>query len=176
MSEEAKNMEANAQASNDMCMGWDDTIENDGKEFTVLPEGDYNFTVTGFERGRFPGSAKLPACNKASLTLSVETQDGTATVKTDLILYRTLEWRLASFFRCIGLKKHGEKLVMDWSKVVGSVGRAHFKPRNYKDKDGNDRQANDVDKFLDYNPADYGIDENGFMKIPKDVDEELPFS
>ena len=31
-------------------MNWDDTIENDGQEFVVLPEGDYTFTVTNFER------------------------------------------------------------------------------------------------------------------------------
>lgn len=47
------------------AMDWDDAIENDGREFIILPEGDYNFTVTGFERGRFPGSAKMSACNKA---------------------------------------------------------------------------------------------------------------
>ena len=27
-------------------MDWGDTIENDGQEFVVLPEGDYTFTVT----------------------------------------------------------------------------------------------------------------------------------
>ena len=51
-------------------MNWDDTIENDGQEFVVLPEGDYTFTVTNFERGRFPGSTKIPPCNKATLTIS----------------------------------------------------------------------------------------------------------
>ena len=41
-----------------MCMDWNDEIENDGQEFVLLPEGDYVFKVTGFERGRHPGSAK----------------------------------------------------------------------------------------------------------------------
>ncbi len=31
-------------------MDWSDTLESDGQEFLVLPEGDYAFTVTGFER------------------------------------------------------------------------------------------------------------------------------
>jgi len=82
------------QNSQDMCMDWDDEIQNDGQEFVILPEGDYNFTVTDFERGRFPGSAKIPACNKASLTLQVKTDDGLAMIRTDLLLYRTLEWRI----------------------------------------------------------------------------------
>ena len=136
--------------SNNMCMDWDDTIENDGKEFVTLDEGDYNFTVTGFERGRFPGSSKIPPCNKAVLTLSVDTPDGIAITKLDLIMYRTLEWRISSFFRCIGQKKHGERLTMNWSKVVGSKGRARFKPRTYTDKNGDERQANDIDHFYDY--------------------------
>ena len=136
-----------------MFMDWDDAIENDGQEFVILDEGDYNFTVTGFERGHFPGSAKIPPCNKAVLTLSVDTPDGVAVTKFDLIMYRTLEWRVSSFFRCIGHKKHGERLVMDWSKVVGSKGWARFKPRTYTDKNGDERQTNDVGSFYDYDPA-----------------------
>ena len=133
-----------------MIMDWNDTIENDGQEFVILEEGDYNFTVTSFERGRFPGGPKVPACNKAALTLQVKTDEGIAVIRTDLLLYRSLEWRISAFFRCIGQKKHGERLVMDWNRVVGSQGRAHFKPRTYTDRDGNERQANDVDRFYDW--------------------------
>ena len=134
-------------------MGWDDVIENDGQEFVVLPEGDYTFTVSNFERGRFPGSAKIPPCNKATLTLNIDNDQGVATARVDLILYRTLEWKIASFFRCIGQKKHGEKVVMDWNKVVGARGRAHIRPRDYTDKNGVERQTNDVERFLDYDPS-----------------------
>ena len=38
-------------ANDPNVMGWDDVLENDGQEFIVLPEGDYTYTVTGFERG-----------------------------------------------------------------------------------------------------------------------------
>ena len=134
------------------CMGWDDSIENDGQEFVVLPEGDYTFTVTNFERGRFPGSQKIPPCNKATITISIDSDKGAATARFDLILYRTLEWKLSQFFRAIGQKKHGEKMTMDWSKVPGARGRAHIKPRTYV-KDGNERQVNDMDHFLDYDPS-----------------------
>jgi hypothetical protein len=70
--------------------------------------------------------------------------------KFDLILYRSLEWRISSFFRCIGQKKHDERLVMDWTTVVGARGRARFKPRSYTNRDGEERQVNDVDKFYDW--------------------------
>ena len=156
---------------NNAAMDWDDALENDGQEFIILPEGDYNFIVTDFERGRFPGSAKMPACNKAALTLVVHIQDGTASVRTDLILNRLVEFRISAFFRCIGLKKHGERLVMDWTKVVGSKGRAHFKPRLYKDRDGNERQANEVDRFYDYDEK-YFPKEDSWSAVAA---EELPF-
>ena len=45
-------------------MTWDDVIENDGQEYILLPEGDYTFVVTGFERGQFPGGQRLSACHR----------------------------------------------------------------------------------------------------------------
>ena len=137
--------------NNNFALEWNDQISNDGQEFILLSEGDYNYTVIDFERGRFNGSAKIPACNKAIITVQVETKEGISTIKFDLILYRSLEWRLSGFFRSIGQKKHGEKLVMDWSKVVGSKGRAHFKQRSYVNQNGEEKFVNDVDRFIDYN-------------------------
>ena len=147
-----------------MFLDWNDSIETDGNEFVLLPEGDYNFLVTGFERGRFPGGPKVPACNQAMITVQVTTAEGIATVKFDLLLYRSLEWRISSFFRCIGQKKHGEKLTMDWNKVVGSIGRAHFKQRTYTNQYGEEKTVNELDRFIDYN-----------QEFFKDDDPSLPF-
>lgn len=162
-----------------MCMDWNDAIESDGQEFIVLEEGDYNFRVTSFERGHFPGSAKIPACNKAAITVLVETPDGNASVKFDLILFRTLEWRISAFFRCIGQKKHGERLVMDWNKVLGSQGRAHFKPRNYTNNYGEEKTVNDIDRFIDYDPAFFtqaNSQPTGGNWVEITDDDDLPFN
>ena len=148
-----------------MTMDWNDSIENDGLEFVILPEGDYNFVVTNFERGRFPGGAKVPPCNKATITIQVAGPDGVATVKFDLLLYRSLEWRISSFFRCIGQKKHGEKLTMDWNRVIGSKGRAHFKQKTYVNNYGDEKTINDVDRFIDYDPNFFEFEDQ----------EDLPF-
>lgn len=137
--------------NNNLALEWNDSIENDGQEFILLPEGDYNFTVIDFERGRFNGSAKIPACNKAIITVQVESKEGIATVKFDLILYRSLEFRLSGFFRSIGQKKHGEKLQMDWTKIIGKKGRAHFKQRSYVNLNGEEKFVNDIERFIDYN-------------------------
>ena len=46
-------------ATDGRAFDWNDTIEHDS-EFVLLPAGDYDFTVKSFERGRHPGSEKLP--------------------------------------------------------------------------------------------------------------------
>ena len=167
-------MAENYQNDQNMFLDWNDTIESDGQEFITLEEGDYIFEVTGFERGRFPGGQKIPACNKAALTLQVKTDAGTAVIRTDLLLYKTMEWKLSSFFRCIGQKKHGERLKMDWSKVIGSRGRAHFKPRTYTDRDGNERQTNDVDRFYDWEEKYFPAERVRMAELSGN-DDELPF-
>ncbi len=130
-------------------MDWDSVIESDGQQFIILDEGDYDFTVTNFERGHYPGSAKLPPCNKASVTLTVTLPNGqTAVCRDDMILYRTLEWKISSFFRAIGQKKSGESMAMDWARAVGARGRAHFKPRSYE-SGGKQHTTNSVDHYYD---------------------------
>lgn len=130
---------------------WDDVITDDGSErrFILLPEGDYDFMVTNLEKKYYNGSAKLPACPEADLTLTVTNTDGVATVQSRLFLCGSQEWKLSSFFRCIGLKKHGEKLVMKWDKVTGAMGRAHFGIRDWQGSDGQMRQSNEVKYFID---------------------------
>lgn len=156
--------------NNDIALDWTDAIEDDGQEYILLPEGDYDFTVHSLERGTFNGSAKMRACNKAIITLLVQTDKGVASVRFDLIMNKMMEWRISAFFRCIGLKKHGEKLRMDWSKVCDSKGRAHFKPRTYRDNNGNERQINDVVRFYDPEPEKTRNADSAVSS-----DDDLPF-
>ena len=120
-------------------MDWNDVIEDDGQEFVLLPEGDYNFVVTNFERGRFPGSAKIPATNKATISIQIFSELGVASMKFDLILSKALTWKLSAFFRSIGQKKRGEKITMDWNKVLGAKGRAHIKQKVYTNQSGEEK-------------------------------------
>lgn len=139
-------------APNDGCLDWGDTIQNDGEQFVTPPEGDYLFQVVSMERGRHAGSAKLPPCNKATLTLEIRTPEGVCRPKVDLFLHRSTEWRISSFFRAIGLKQKGQNLVMDWNRVTGTWGRCHLKPRTYTGNDGQEHTVTDVARFLDYDP------------------------
>lgn len=129
-------------------LGWEDEIEKDN-DFVLLPEGDYDFEVTEFERGRHNGTpgGKLPPCNKAVVHLKFTSPEGTTTIKHQLFLHSKTEGLLCAFFAAIGQRKKGEKLRMDWNKVPGSRGRCKLGVRKYKKDDGNDAQINEVKKF-----------------------------
>ena len=86
-------------------LGWDDEIEKDGSDYVLLPEGDYDFTVESFERGRHNGSEKLPPCNKAMLKLRIDATEGTALINHNLFLHTKTEGMLSAFFTAIGQKK-----------------------------------------------------------------------
>lgn len=130
-------------------LAWDDEIENESGGWVLLPEGEYDFVVESFERGRHNGSTKVPPCNKAILTLGIDSPQGHASVTCNLFLYDRYEWKLCQFFTSIGARKHGERLRMDWSKVLGARGRCKVTVRPYVGNDGKERQANDIDRFLE---------------------------
>lgn len=126
---------------------WDDTIEKESSDFILLPEGDYNFTVESFERGRHGGSEKLPPCNKAVLTLVIGTAEGDVRITHNLFLHSKTEPLLSAFFTCIGQKKKGEPLKMDWGMVPGASGRCRVVVSPYRNRDGEERKCNDIKKF-----------------------------
>lgn len=130
--------------------GWDDEIVNES-EFTLLPEGDYNFEVTKFERGRHAGSAKLPPCNKAELTVKITSDDGkqSTTLQHNLFLHTKCEGLLSEFFISIGQKKHGEPLRMNWPAVIGAKGRCTVYIDKYTKKDGSAGESNKIKRFLE---------------------------
>ena len=126
--------------------GWDDTITKDSSDIILLPEGDYNFTVESFERARHTGSDKLPACNKAILTLRVDAPEGTVKLTHNLFLHSKTEGLLSAFFSSIGQKKKGEPLKMNWAQVPGSTGKCKIGIHTYT-KDGEERKNNDIKRF-----------------------------
>ncbi|MBE5957712.1 MAG: DUF669 domain-containing protein [Lachnospiraceae bacterium] len=129
--------------------GWDDTIENDS-EFVLLPEGEYPFEVTSFERARHNGSEKLPPCNKAVLAIKITAPDGkSTTINHNLFLHSKTEGMLCAFFTSIGQRKKGEKISMNWNLVPGSRGRCKVGIHTYKNKDGDERQTNQIVRFLE---------------------------
>lgn len=133
-------------------IGWDSTIEKDSPDFVTLPEGDYNFEVTDFERGRHAGSEKLPPCNKAIVHIKVEGAEGVTIIKHNLFLHSITEGMLCAFFAAIGQRQKGEKVKMNWNAVVGSKGRAKIGVRKWTNDNGEEYTSNEIKKF--YEPAE----------------------
>lgn len=147
-------------------LGWDDTIEKDGGEYILLPEGDYNFTVAKFERARFVGSANLPPCNQAKLEITIHSPEhGDVIVFHNLFLHTKTEGLLSAFFSAIGQKKKGEPLRMNWNAVVGAKGRCQIE--HYKHtKDGREYVNNQIKRF-------YPHDE--YLKHAQHQQHQAPF-
>ncbi len=141
-------------------LSWDSAIEKDAPEFILLPEGDYDFTVTKFERGRHNGSAKLPPCNKAVIYLSIETPEGNAVIQHQLFLHTKTEGMLSAFFTAIGQKKKGEKITMNWNAVVGAKGRCKVYIDSWTGNNGEERKSNKIRKF--YEPEEVKPSVGGF--------------
>lgn len=127
-------------------LGWDSEITNEGKDFVIAEPGDYEFTVTGFERKRHNGSAKMPACNYAELSIKLNTSNGECIVKDKLFLHSKSEWKISEFFLGIGQKKKGESFRPNWNAIVGATGRCKVTKRSY-DKEGRTYWTNDIAKY-----------------------------
>ncbi len=135
-----------AQASG--ALGWDDEIKEEGNGFTLLPEGDYIFMIKKFDKARYDGGEKIPACPKAIVTFSISTNDGKCVdLQENFLLHKKMEWKLSEFFASIGMKKKDEPVRMLWSQeLIGKQGVCKVIVHNYK-KDGEDRQTNRIDKL-----------------------------
>lgn len=135
----------------DRELSWDDEIERES-DFILLDEGDYDFTVTGFERARHEGSDNLPPCNKAIVAIKIDSPEGSTTIKHSLFLHSKCEGLLSAFFIGIGQKKHGEKLRMNWNNIIGAKGRCKIVQDKWKNRNGEEMKSNKIKKF--YDPED----------------------
>lgn len=130
-------------------IGYEGMIENEDGGFTLLPEGDYDFTVSKITRGRYEGSDKMPACNSVTVELTVWGAQDKATISERFFLVKKFEWKLSQFFLSIGVKKHGEPLMMRWN-IEGMRGKCKVYIDHYKKQDGSDGQSNKIKKFYAY--------------------------
>ena len=154
----------------DGCLDWDAEISGDLPENLILPEGDYQFHVTEVERGRHEETDWMPACPQATVILEIAAAEGTVQVRTVFYLHGKGERKLTAFFRAIGFQKKGQPMKMNWPGVPGAWGRAHFRPRTFTGRDGQEHQANGLAYFIDFDP-DKVIP--GYTDVSGD--EDIPF-
>ena len=109
----------------------------------LFPDGIYDFTVGKVEVGNFcPGpDSKLPLCGKMSYPLTITSKEGTGIVWHNLYLVTTQIWKIAQFFRGIGLMedvKEGEEAAFPWYDAEGRTGRCKIGHHEHDGKTYND--------------------------------------
>lgn len=128
-------------AENKEVFSWDDEVEE--SSFEILPDGDYKFTVSKFEKGWYEpkGNSTLPECDQALLEFTINWINESGEAKTnkigyDIKLCRKLQFLTYQFFECIGLRKKGDGTTkMPWSQVEGRSGICQI--GHYEGKNGN---------------------------------------
>lgn len=126
----------------DQELDWDCGITSDVHTGSVEtpPVGDYDFTVTNFEKTISKSGNKM-----AKLTLALDVSGQVYLRDVYLVLTTTALWKIAQFLECVGLKKKGVDLPqIPWGKVLGSEGRCHLIHEEY-----NGSQVGRVDMFLE---------------------------
>ncbi len=108
-------------------------------QHTLLPPGDYDFTVIRLERGMHtakPGG-KIGDCPKAEISIRIESDAGNTGMKERLFLDDSCLKIISSFFNSIGCYESPT-----WD-IEGKTGRCKVKNREY---DGT--MYNTVDRWL----------------------------
>lgn len=129
---------------------WDDEFTEVEDSYQVVPAGDYDFTIIDFERARFEGSDKMPACPQAKITYEVTAPDGTkGRIRQNLFLHSKSQWQLTNFACAIGQMKRGDgHFRIAWNQLIGATGRMQVSIREY-----NGKNYNDVKKLYDKEPV-----------------------
>lgn len=111
------------------ALGWDDEIEE--SSFEVIPDGDYKFEVTGFERGWWEpqrSDSKIPKCNQAEIEMTIRWTNESGRARTNKVIYKLklvdiLQFAIYQFFESVGLRKKGDGTAkMPWDSIIGTVG------------------------------------------------------
>lgn len=115
----------NHAPQNDGAMGWDEEVTAESKEYTVLPDGIYPFIIKdAIVKGKTSGKGKLPVCNMATVTITIEFEGKEIKVKDNITLHRSIEWKISQFFESLGMKQKGVPFRPDWNGIVGKTGLA----------------------------------------------------
>lgn len=127
----------------DTPLSWDDYITSD-EEYVLLEEGDYTFEVQDMKR-----QVSSNQNDMVKLTLKVTDGSKSTTINDHLVLISSAIWKISSFLRSIGLKKHGENVPISvLEKAPGMSGRCHVAVEDYE-KNGQKRQSNKISKYYD---------------------------
>ena len=140
--------------ANEKFLSFDAEITQDAPERVLLPEGKYPFIVQDVEKGTYQGTSEKigTGCPMVTLEIVVRSPQGNASCKENFYLNTDFEWKLGTFFRCIGQKKHGESYKMNWN-CIGAEGLCYVTQRTYQNSEGKMVTVNTIKNFLESEAA-----------------------
>lgn len=135
-------------SSNDF-MSWNSATSQDPnslKPFIVLPKGtQVKFTVSEFIRATTQKGA-----NMAKLVLDCEDDKGQkVSVKDNVVLLRSCEWKINQLFISLGLRLHGETAVPKWDMLKGASGLAKLDVASFQGDNGKSYDVNTILAYLE---------------------------
>lgn len=141
---------------------------NSGNERVLLPEGNYNFKVTYYEKSR--NRANNPM---AIIHLDVE---GKAEILDYISIQENAIWKMDQFFAGIGINEEDEELINSFDKAVGKTGKLHLKQEKRNGKNGGTYYVNSVAYYLDPLVKDdfLGVTDSS-DNLSLSSDDEVPF-
>ena len=132
-------------------LDWDSTIDQDDQQYTVIPEGDYEFVVDHIDKS-FVGdnSEKYAGAKMATVYMNIAVPGmEPVSLRENFILHSNFAWKIGSLLVSTGIKKKGEPITGNyWQKLPGMRGRCQIVQN--KGKNGN--AYNNVKQF--YAPDD----------------------
>ena len=156
-------------------------LELDDNQFTVIPEGDYHFTVDSHEVGyatsdKMPPNTQQITCYRDVPYMDESGQVQHAKVKNNLNIYKKALFAVRQFVECIGMVPEKGKMSVDLDKIDGLTGVRAITIN--QTKRGND--VNNVQTFYPPSkvPAVTANDEaweklDDFMELPDGIDLDI---
>lgn len=130
-------------------LSWNDELDPNASNFELLPEGAYDFVVTGLKNERFAGSAKMGACDQATMTVKVEANGMSAELTHRLYLHTKCAGLIVAFFKSIGAGTTADgKVRIDRNLIVGGRGRCLVEVHRYVKETGQEYISNQIKRFL----------------------------
>ena len=116
----------------------------------LIEEGNYTFLVAGISKEGPVEIKKVGQCYRLVLLLYFRTQKNEVIQIVERIpLNRMFENRLVEFFCSIGeIKPCDTTYYLDFSKIMGTMGRATVGVKTIKNRSGRDKTINYVKSFI----------------------------
>ena len=134
-------------------VGWGFENNADHENLEVLPAGIYGYIIRQVDGNGYSHKRDCPMTFLEMRVGPVNDDNATRTrVRYGLLMLNEPYFNglRSQLFVSTGMKRRGEAAVEDWPSLPGKVGYCEIGVNTFVDSNGNERQANQIVKLLDY--------------------------